>query len=111
MSFSFGFSGEDIVEEHEEEVNHPSQRATALVNLPRLATARSHGVEELVSLDFDIFFGCLEVWKVEGFFLGGGAVVICGRPLGDRFSLEFLSDWVLGCLILAVFPWRKRAHF
>ncbi|TID26722.1 hypothetical protein E6O75_ATG01215 [Venturia nashicola] len=49
MSFSFGFSGDDIVVEDEEEVNHPTQRATALANLPKLATARSHGVEELLA--------------------------------------------------------------
>lgn len=62
MSFSFGFSGDDIVAEEEEEVNHPTQRATALANLPKLATAKSHGVEELVSrnmLHLDFHGGCV----------------------------------------------------
>jgi hypothetical protein len=49
MSFSFGFSGDDIEADGEEEVLHPSQRATALANLPMLSTAISHDVAELVS--------------------------------------------------------------
>lgn len=70
MSFSFGFSGDDIVQEKEEEVNHPSQRATALANLPKLERARGHGVEELVSPV--IFLG--GGWKGVGF--------VCLRGLG-----------------------------
>lgn len=62
MSFSFGFSGDDIVQE-EEEVNHPSQRATALANLPKLEMARSHGVEELVS---DFFGGLFKTLIFRG---------------------------------------------
>jgi hypothetical protein len=52
MSFSFGFSGDDIDADGEEEVGNVSQRATALANLPALSTAKSHDVEELVGRFF-----------------------------------------------------------
>lgn len=48
MSFSFGFSGDDIDVDGEEEVGIVTQRATALANLPALSVSKSHDVEEIV---------------------------------------------------------------
>lgn len=89
MSFSFGFSGDDIVEEDEEKANHPDQRATALANLPALATAISHDVEELVSQNPVP----LEIFESTRFILDLSAIrwLVLFMPVQRTFDFETSS--------------------